>query len=439
MTDTIYALSSAPGRAGVAVVRVSGPLALDIVVVLTGAVPPAPRKAVVRKLLDEGRAPIDQALVLWMPGPASFTGEDVAEFHVHGGRAIVEALLAQIRRTRDTRPAEPGEFTRRAVENGKLDLTQAEAVMDLVDADTQAQRRQALRQYGGSLGRLYDGWRGRLVKALAWAEAEIDFSDEDLPGELAHRSQMEVIEIVGEIEEHLDDSRRGELIREGVRLAVIGPPNAGKSSLINALARRDVAIVHETAGTTRDVIEVRLDIGGVPVIVADTAGLREAGDPVEREGVRRALARAEEADATLLLVDGSADDPFAGLPADARDKAALVIWNKADLLRETPAGERLLQVSLKTWEGWDALLVAISQLVAAKADQASEVPVITRARHRRALEDAVAALRRSLVAPDVELFAEDLRLAVRAIGRVTGRVDVEELLDVVFRDFCIGK
>jgi tRNA modification GTPase len=438
MTETIYALSSAPGRAGVAVVRVSGPHTQWVIGALTRGAPIKPRFAALRHLTGQvDRTVIDQGLVLWMPGPRSFTGEDMAEFHVHGGRAVMARLLGEL----DTmcRPAEPGEFTRRAVENGKLDLTQAEAVMDLVDADTQAQRRQALRQYGGALGRLYDGWRDRLVKALAWAEAEIDFSDEDLPGELVQRSQLEVIELIGQIDSHLADSRRGELIREGVHLAVIGPPNAGKSSLINALARRDVAIVHETAGTTRDVIEVKLDIDGVAVIVADTAGLREAGDPVEREGVRRALARADEADATLLLVDGSADDPFAGLPPDARDKAALVIWNKADLLRKAPAGERLLQVSLKTWEGWDALLGAVSQLVAAKADQASEAPVITRARHRRALEDAVGALRRSLAAPDVELFAEDLRLAVRAIGRITGRVDVEELLDVVFRDFCIGK
>jgi len=438
MTDTIYALSSAPGRAGVAVVRVSGPMAMNIVVALSG-VPPEPRMAVVRELVNEARQPIDQAMVLWMPGPRSFTGEDVAEFHVHGGRAVLSALLAEIGKSRDTRPAEAGEFTRRAVENGKLDLTQAEAVMDLVDADTEAQRRQALRQYGGALGRLYDGWRDRLVKALAWAEAEIDFSDEDLPGELIEQSQFEVIDIIGQIDSHLSDARRGELIREGVHLAVIGPPNAGKSSLINALAKRDVAIVHETAGTTRDVIEVHMDIDGIPVIVADTAGLREAGDPVEREGVRRAVARAEEADATLLLVDSSAEDPFAGLPDDVRDKAALVIWNKADLLRETPAGERLLQVSLKTWEGWDALMGEVSKIVAAKADQASEAPVITRARHRHALEEAVAALRRSLSAPGPELFAEDVRLAVRAIGRITGRVDVEELLDVVFRDFCIGK
>ncbi|MEI9885568.1 MAG: tRNA uridine-5-carboxymethylaminomethyl(34) synthesis GTPase MnmE [Rhizomicrobium sp.] len=439
MGDTIFALSSAPGRAGVAVIRVSGPKARIVQFALTGAVPPPPRVAVLRQLVDGEGQTIDQGLVLWLPGPKSFTGEDMVEFHVHGGRAVVEKMLAEIGSTRECRPAEPGEFTRRAVENGKLDLTRAEAIMDLVDAETEGQRRQAVTQYGGAQQRLYDGWRERLIKALAWAEAEIDFSDEDLPGEPVARSRIEVFDIIGEIGIFMDDSRRGELVREGIFLTVIGPPNAGKSSLVNALAQRDVAIVHETAGTTRDVIEVKLDIGGVPVIVADTAGLRATGDAVEQEGVRRALARAQGSDATILLVDGSADDPFAGLPPEARDQAALVIWNKADLLRRTPAGERPLQVSLKTGEGWDALMTAVGEVVAAKADRAFEAPVITRARHRRALEEAVAALARALAAGEAELFAEDLRLAARAIGRITGRVDVEELLDVVFRDFCIGK
>ncbi len=437
MVDTIYALSSAPGRAGVAVVRVSGPHTETVLRVLTGTAPPAPRFAALRTLAGGvDRAVIDQGLVLWMPGPRSFTGEDMVEFHIHGGRAVLARLLGELGAM--GRPAEPGEFTRRAVENGKLDLTQAEAVMDLVDADTEAQRKQALRQYGGALGRFYDDWRERLIKALAWAEAEIDFSDEDLPEELVQRYRIQVYDIAEEIELHLDDSRRGELIREGVHLAVIGPPNAGKSSLINALARRDVAIVHETAGTTRDVIEVKLDFEGVAVVVADTAGLRDAGDPVEREGVRRALARAEAADATILMLDGSADDPFAGLPHDVREGAALVLWNKADL-RAAPTGAGLLPLSLKTWEGWDVLIGAVTTLVAEKADQSSEAPVITRARHRHALEDAVRALGRALTASESELFAEDLRLAVRSIGRITGRVDVEDLLDVVCRDFCIGK
>ncbi|MGZ5934353.1 MAG: tRNA modification GTPase, partial [Rhizomicrobium sp.] len=255
MSDTVFALSSAPGRAGVAVIRVSGPAAAACARALTGFALPKPRTAAVRRLKDADGYGIDQALVLWFARPASFTGEDMVEFHVHGGRAIVAKLLGALSCMPDCRPAEPGEFTRRAVENGKLDLTQAEALIDLIDAETDAQRRQALGQYGGALAALYEGWRLRLVRALAWAEAEIDFSDEEIPGDLIARGRSELFEIYQEIQRHMDDSRRGEIVREGVFLTVIGPPNAGKSSLINALAQRDVAIVAETAGTTRDIID----------------------------------------------------------------------------------------------------------------------------------------------------------------------------------------
>ena len=440
MPDTIYALSSAPGRAGVAVVRVSGPAARGVLASLCGQVP-TPRRAVVRDVRDAAGDPIDRALVLWMPGPQSSTGEDVCEFHVHGGRAVIAAVLEAIERADEaTRPAEPGEFTRRAVENGKLDLTQAEAVLDLVDADADSQRRQALRQYGGALGRLYEGWRDRLVRTLAWSEAEIEFSDDDLPGELIERSRVQVAEIIEEIQTHMDDSRRGEIIREGIHLTVIGPPNAGKSTLVNALAKRDVAIVHEAAGTTRDVIEVTLDIDGVTVVVSDTAGLRETEDAVEREGVRRALDRAASADLTLLLLDSSIPEPFEGLPVGAVEGASLVIWTKVDLpwrAPSVPAPSRAL--SVRTGEGWPELMTQLSKLAAEKADRGNDAPVITRARHRRALEEAVTALQRGLAAQEPELYSEDLRLATRAIGRITGRVDVEELLDVIFRDFCIGK
>lgn len=434
MSDTIFALSSAPGRAGVAVIRVCGPAAKDVLERLGGRVP-QPRQAVLRRLSDG--EPIDQGLVLWFPGPRSFSGEDMAEFHVHGGRAIVERMLRAIGALPGCRPAEPGEFTRRAVENGKFDFTQAEAIIDLIDAETEAQRRQALRQFGGALAQLYESWRTRLIKASAWAEAEIDFSDEDLPGDVMRRSRGEVEEIIEQIQSHVDDSGRGEMVREGLFLTVIGPPNAGKSSLINALAKRDVAIVAETAGTTRDVIEVRLNIGGYVVIMADTAGLREAADAVESEGVRRALARAEQSDLVLMLFDSSSNDPEAGLSAEALAKADLVVWNKADL--PSPAARDGLKLSLKTGSGLDVLLAEIERLVAQRLEVGREAPVLTRARHRHALEEALGALRRGLDAQDAELFAEDLRLATRAIGRITGRVDVEELLDVVFRDFCIGK
>jgi len=434
--DTIYALSTAPGRAGVAVIRASGPEAGRALSALTGKPPPPARAATVARLRDAAGRTIDEGLVLHFVGPESFTGEDVVEFHVHGGRATVGAMLSALGAL-GLRPAEAGEFTRRAVENGKLDLTQAEAIADLVDAETDAQRRQALRQYDGALAELYEGWRADLIRAGAWAEAAIDFSDEDLPSDNFARVRTVIAEILRALRKHLDDSRRGEVLREGLHLAIIGPPNAGKSSLINALARRDVAIVAETAGTTRDVIEVRMDLGGYPVILADTAGLRAASEAIEAEGVRRALARAEAADLVLLVLDGSASDPFAGLPPDTR--MDLVVFNKADL--PWPAKRHGLSMSLKTGAGLDAMIDALTAKVRERLERPNEAPLLTRARHRRALEDAARSLEQALAAQDdqPELMAEDLRLALRALGRITGRVDIEELLDVVFKDFCIGK
>ncbi|HEY0106324.1 MAG TPA: tRNA uridine-5-carboxymethylaminomethyl(34) synthesis GTPase MnmE, partial [Rhizomicrobium sp.] len=422
---------SAPGRAGIAVLRLSGPGAADVVRALCGAVPP-PRRASLRRLTGVDGAVIDRGLVLWFAAPHSFTGEDVAEFHVHGGQAVLDGLFDAIGSVPGTRPAEPGEFTRRAVEAGKLDLTQAEGLIDLIDAQTEAQRRQALAQYDGASGGLYEDWRERLIRLLAWAEAEIDFSDEELPEGLRLGVLAQTAQVAAEIAAHLEDGRRGEMVRDGVFLTVIGPPNAGKSSLVNALARRDVAIVAETAGTTRDIVEVRLDIGGYAVIVADTAGLRETADAVESEGVRRALARAERSDLVLLLLDASA--PRGG--PDGAPAPDLVVWNKSDLAPPPAGGTGL---SLRTGEGLDGLLLAIEDLVRARLDGAAEAPVVARRRHRHALQEALAALRRAAGAGQAELMAEDLRLAMRAIGRITGRVDVEDLLDIVFRDFCIGK
>lgn len=429
--DTIFALASAHGRAGVAIVRVSGPNASLALATIAGLSNPAPRRAVMRPLATPDGEMIDDALVLWFARPASFTGEDVAEFHVHGGRAIIEALLGALSALPGLRAADPGEFTRRAVENGKVDLTRAEAIADLVDAETPGQRRQALRQYEGALAALYDGWRDRLIKASAWTEAAIDFSEEEIPETVLENARREAAGILEEMQLHLDDSRRGEIVREGVRLAIIGPPNAGKSSLLNALARRDVAIVSEVPGTTRDVIEVKLDIGGYPVIVSDTAGLRETSDAVESEGVRRAFATADQADLVLLLLDGTAP-PHGHLPG-----ADLTVWNKSDL--PWPASHAALRVSVQTGEGLGALLTELSRLVREKLDRPNEAPPITRARHRHALLVASASLRRAVTAPEPELLAEDMRLAMRALGRITGRVDVEDLLDVIFRDFCIGK
>jgi tRNA modification GTPase len=428
---TIYALASAPGRAGVAVVRVSGPRSGDALAALAGPLPP-PRAATLRSLRRGGEE-IDRALILWFPAPHSFTGEDVAEFHLHGGRALRESLFSALE-SLGARPARPGEFSRRAVEHGRLDLTRAEAIADLVEAETPAQLRQALRQYDGALAGLYEGWRQALVAALAHAEAAIDFSDDGVGSEEFAAARAAGSRIRAEIQAHMDDGRRGEALREGLRLAIIGPPNAGKSSLINALARRDVAIVSDIPGTTRDVIELRLNLGGYLVHVADTAGLRQAGDALEAEGVRRALARAKESDLVLLLVDGTA--PYTEQIAVTPD---LTVWNKSDL----PGFQKRdgLALSLKSGEGLAALVETLSVMVAERLETKGEMPALTRPRHREALDEALACLRHGLAAPkdQPELFAEDLRLALRAIGRILGRVDVEELLDVVFKDFCIGK
>ena len=417
----------------------SGPEAKSSIETLTGRAVPEPRRAVLRRLRDAAGQAIDIGLLLWFPGPESFTGEDAAEFQVHGGRAIVDAMLAALGGVSGLRLAEPGEFTRRAVEHGKFDLTAAEGLADLIAAETDAQRRQALRQYDGALVDLYEGWRMRLIEQAAWVEASIDFSDEELPDDVFVRARTAIESVAGEIGRHVDDGGRGEIIREGLRIALIGPPNAGKSSLLNALARRDVAIVSEIPGTTRDVIEVKLDLGGYPVVIADTAGLRETGDAIEVEGVRRALARARDAELVVLVLDGQTDRR-PQLAPDVEAKLCLTVWNKSDLARhESRDGE--IAISAKTGEGIDALVAALTGGVGAIADAQSESPPLTRARHREALLEAKDALLRALSAPDSqpELMAEDVRLALRSIGRITGRVDVEDLLDVIFRDFCIGK
>jgi len=441
VAETIFALASAPGPAGVAVVRVSGPAAGTALRRLAGDRLPPPRRAVLRRLRDAECA-LDQALVLWFPAPASFTGEDVAELHLHGGRAVGAAVLAALRVCPGLRPAEPGEFTRRAFENGKLDLTAAEGLADLVLAQTEAQRRQALRQLDGELGRLYDGWRDRLVGALARLEAAIDFPDEDLPDGLLVEVNHHILCLLPELTQHLDDGRRGERLREGVSVALIGPPNAGKSSLLNRLARRDAAIVAATAGTTRDVIEVLLDLGGYPVVLADTAGLQTARDEVEAEGVRRALARAAQADLKIVLFDACDWPEIDARTVGLIDADSIVVLNKSDLaIVPEPVrvgGQPARLVSVRTGSGMNELLSVLTDAVAERIGR-SEAPALTRARHREAVEDCRAALDRACSAGLPELVAEDLRLAVRALGRITGRVDVEDILDVVFREFCIGK
>lgn len=448
MIDTIYALASAHGRAGVAVIRVSGPAAFTSLQALTEPMAlPEIRMASVRRLKHpETAAFIDEAVAVRFAAPHSFTGEDVVEYHVHGGRAVIDALLAALSGFDGLRLAGPGEFTRRGFENGRMDLTAAEAVADLIAAETESQREQALAQMSGALSRLYDGWAARLTKGLAHLEADIDFPDEDLPEGVAGLVRPVIRQVKFEIEQHLNDGRRGERLREGVRIAVVGAPNAGKSSLINALAQRDVAIVSDIPGTTRDVIEVHLNLGGYPVIVADTAGLRPdqigqiGQDAIEQEGIRRALQYAQEADIVILLFDGAALPSLDPYTLKLLDDRALAFASKGDIARGAPRvkGEPLPVLSVATGEGLDGLVTALTRKVA-DVMGASDRPYLTRARHREALRNTQVALARAEEAMLPELIAEDVRLAVRALGRITGRIDVEDLLDIIFRDFCIGK
>lgn len=437
MNPTIYALASAAGRAGVAVWRLSGGRAAEVLTTLTGRPPPAPRRATRVRLVDPGSGEIiDDGLAVWFPAPRSFTGEDVVELHLHGGRAVAQALAESLGRL-GLRPAEPGEFSRRAFLNGKMDLTQAEAVADLVDAETAAQRRQALRQMDGGLARLAESWRGQVIGLLARLEAEIDFADEDIPAGLLEQVAGGVAALAGELATHLADNHRGERLRDGIHIAILGAPNAGKSSLLNRLAGRDAAIVSAQAGTTRDVIEVHLDLGGWPVVLADTAGLREAACDVEAEGVRRALARAEAADLKLAVLDGATLD---SATLAVIDDATLVVANKADI-GECPdqvAGRPVLAVSARTGQGIEAMVRVLEDEVAARFAVTS-APMLTRARHRAAVEECREALVRFDPRAGAELAAEDLRLAARAIGRISGRIEVDDILDVIFREFCIGK
>ena len=455
---TIYALATpTPSRAhpgAISVIRLSGPRAAEALIFLTerrafergrsarDPALPASRHMALRTVLDplSGEA-IDRGLVVWFEAPNTETGETMAELHLHGGRAVVGAALEAIRRLGFCRLAEPGEFTRRAFEHGKLDLTEAEAIADLVAAETEQQRKQALQQMDGALHRLYEDWRTLGLRTLAHLEAAIDFPDEDLPPGLAEEVRAGIERLRAEIAAHLDD-RRGERLREGLHIAIIGPPNAGKSSLLNLLARREAAIVSETAGTTRDVIEVHLDLGGWPVVLADTAGLREFGDAIEQEGVRRAKARAATADLRLLVLDASADwqRQRQALTAaterwdDARD---IVVVNKADLARIDATD--VVPLSATSGAGLPDLLARLEQSAEGLMQEGAGAPPLTRARHREALVECQDSLARALGAPEIALAAEDLRLALRALGRITGTVRIDELLDVIFRDFCIGK
>lgn len=435
---TIFAPATPAGRAALGVLRISGPAASLVSQRLIGEVP-EPRRATLALLRDPAsREPLDSALLIFFPAPASSTGEDVLEIQHHGGAAVLRTLTDVLAAMPELRPAEAGEFTRRAFLAGKLELTAAEGLADLIDATSAAQARAALRQMDGALGRLYAAWRERLLQALALLEAEIDFAaEEEVPESLWAGIEPDLGALAAELRRHLDDGGRGERLRAGLAIAVIGAPNVGKSSLVNAIARRDVAIVTPFAGTTRDVIEVPLDLDGLPVTLLDTAGLRESADPIEREGVARARARAASAELRLLVVD----DPADLLAADRCDAGTLHVLNKLDLFRSFGPPPDVIGVSAITGEGLEGLLAAVAARARSLLPGSDEV-LLTRARHRTALADAADALERALAlgaSGDLGLLAEEARLASRAIGRVTGAFGVEDILDRVFREFCIGK
>ena len=436
--DTIFALATPRGRGAIAIIRLSGPAAGAALHSLSGTLPPA-RQARLTTLRDPatGEA-LDEALVLWFPGPHSFSGEDIAELHCHGGPAVLSALLGVLSALPGLRPAEPGEYTRRAFLNGRLDLTAVEGLSDLIAAETAAQRRQALRQLDGALATLIESWRTRLTAIMAGLEAEIDFPDEELEAERTTETARPLHGLQEEIAGHLAQSTRGTRMRDGYRVALVGAPNVGKSSLLNALAKREVAIVTDEPGTTRDLLELHLDLGGYPVILTDMAGLRRDPDRIEAIGIARARARAVESELRLLLTDSPeplpSDIAALTLPGD------LLVRTKSDLRPvATQPGE--FSISALTGEGLSALLSEIESR-ATQALGSGESPAFTRLRHRTALVEADLALARAMdhwdTAPP-ELVAEDLRLAARALGRITGRIDVEDVLDVVFAEFCIGK
>jgi tRNA modification GTPase len=442
--DTIFALSSGRPPAAIAVVRVSGPRASAALEAVIGRVP-VPRRATFARVREPSTGEtIDEAVVLWFPGPKSETGEDTAEVQLHGGRAVIAAVLAALATVPGLRPAEAGEFTRRAFENGRLDLTRVEGLADLIYADTEVQRRQAFRQLQGLLGNSAERWRAMLIETIALVEAGIDFSDEaDVPANTLGPALEAAQQLHKEIEEALADNHRGERLREGLVVAIAGPVNVGKSSLLNRIARRDAAIVSPLAGTTRDIIEVHLDLDGYPVTMLDTAGIRSSDDAIEQEGVRRALERASAADLILWVVDAS-DAHGAGLENVALQfpqTPKLVVYNKVDLVAAPKTDQRPLSISAKTGEGLNQLLQKLTEHARSHLG-AAEPALVTRQRQRHTLEQASAALDRAIAEGKnrrEDIVAEELRLAARALGRLTGRVDVEDVLDVIFRDFCVGK
>ena len=424
------------------VFRISGQLASYIHKHLIHGKRSLPRIASVRWLHDpETGKRIDRGIVLWLPGPNTFTGEDIVELHTHGGRSVREAMINALNFINGVRLAEPGEFSARAFINGKVDLTEAEGIADLISAETEAQRLQALRQMSGGLKELYETWRVKLIKLSAYLEAEMDFSDEALPSNINESVYSNIRELVSDIEIHLLDKNRGQKIRHGIQIALLGAPNAGKSSLLNILAKKDVAIVSDISGTTRDVVKINLDLEGIPVSVSDTAGIHSASGKIEKEGIKRSYIESKSSDIRIIILDGETWPEVPSEIIDLINDDSILLLNKSDLVKISSSNVIKQQpkvISCLKGIGISEFTKELTEMVKNRYD-IGENPLITRERHRKAASDCLEALKRSLNVDQIELLAEDLRLAIYALARITGRVDVEDILDVVFRDFCIGK
>jgi len=442
---TIYALSSGPGISGVAVIRVSGKNTAEVIKKLTKSKLPPPRVATLKKFnKNGGKELIDEGVIIWFPGPKSYTGEDLAEFHVHGSRAVVKAMHLAISKIKNCRLAEPGEFTKRAFQNGRINLLKAESISDLISAETEIQRKQALKIMSGKSSDKFNSWREKLLKVLSHVEAKIDFPEEDLPKNIIKQIQKTSNNVLNEIKKTLNDQKVGERIREGFKIAIVGPPNSGKSSLLNYLSKRDVAIVSEIAGTTRDVIETHLNLDGYPVIVSDTAGIRSSKNEIEKKGIKIALNRAEDADLRLIIVSSKNVD-FTSVLKKLLTQNAILVINKSDLIKgklnsKLKKYDHVL-ISIKKNLNLNKLILKVKNKLKNKFTTTEDI-LITRERHRQNLINCAQHLikfqkKKSL--HDFDKAAEDLRMATRHLGMIVGKVDVEELLGSIFNDFCIGK
>jgi tRNA modification GTPase len=442
---TIYALSTGPGISGIAIIRVSGDDTKEVIKLLTNRVVPEPRVATLRKINKINTSElIDEGIILWFPGTESYTGEDMAEFHIHGSKAVIDALHASISKIKNCRLAEPGEFTKLAFQHGKINLLKAESIADLISAETEIQRQQAIKIMNGKSADKFNSLRENLLKILSHVEAKIDFPDEDLPEDILKNIKKISNEVILDIKKILDDQKVGERIREGFKIAIIGPTNAGKSSLLNHLSNRDAAIVSEIAGTTRDVIETHLNIDGYPVVVSDTAGIRDSKNEIEKKGIKLALDKAENADLKLIVIDAKSID-FKGVLKELMDINAILVINKSDLLKEDLTSEiknyEYVLISVKNNFNLESLIVKIKNKLKNKFISNEDI-LITRERHRQHLEQSINYLKNFAEKNEAEDFdkaAEDLRLATRHLGMIVGKVDVEEILGSIFNDFCIGK